>query len=83
MTEFNIPLPFSIFNSVMYIFCNEEPLWMNKCFSAGGLLEFKGSWKSTALSRSALKGNSSFVVNEIAVYGYSLAEDHASCWEHL
>ncbi|KAJ3700110.1 hypothetical protein LUZ61_003815 [Rhynchospora tenuis] len=41
----------SCVSSVMYIFCNEEPLWMNKCFSIGGSLEYKGSWKKTALSR--------------------------------
>ena len=38
------------FCSVMYILCNEEPLWMNLFLrSAGGLLEYKGSWKETAL----------------------------------
>ncbi|KAF0899240.1 hypothetical protein E2562_015901 [Oryza meyeriana var. granulata] len=38
-------------SSVMYILCNEEPLWMSKCLSVGGLLAYKGSWKKTALSR--------------------------------
>ncbi|XP_072972214.1 lysine-specific demethylase JMJ21 [Typha angustifolia] len=37
-------------SSVMYILCNEEPLWMNKCLSVGGLLEYRGSWKKTTLS---------------------------------
>jgi len=35
----------------MYILCNEEPLWMSKCLSIGGPLEYKGSWKKTTLSR--------------------------------
>jgi hypothetical protein len=35
----------------MYILCNEEPLWMIKCLSIGGPLEYKGSWKKTALCR--------------------------------
>uniref|UniRef100_A0A0E0KEJ4 JmjC domain-containing protein n=1 Tax=Oryza punctata TaxID=4537 RepID=A0A0E0KEJ4_ORYPU len=38
-------------SSVMYILCNEEPLWMSKCLSVGGLLAYRGSWKKTALSR--------------------------------
>ncbi|GJN41043.1 hypothetical protein PR202_gn00367 [Eleusine coracana subsp. coracana] len=29
-------------SSVMYILCNEEPLWMSKCLSIGGPLEYKG-----------------------------------------
>jgi hypothetical protein len=37
--------------SVMYILCNEEPLWMSKCLSIGGPLEYKGSWKKTTLCR--------------------------------
>ncbi|KAJ3673406.1 hypothetical protein LUZ60_006780 [Juncus effusus] len=41
-------------SSVMYIFCNEEPLWMNKCLSTGGPLEYKGSWKKTTLIRQNL-----------------------------
>ncbi|KAK9165748.1 hypothetical protein Scep_000939 [Stephania cephalantha] len=38
-------------SSVMYIFCNEEPLWMTLCLKnhCGGQLEYKGSWKRTAL----------------------------------
>lgn len=35
----------------MYILCNEEPLWMTKCLSIGGPLEYKGSWKKTTLCR--------------------------------
>ncbi|OEL37244.1 F-box protein [Dichanthelium oligosanthes] len=38
-------------SSVMYILCNEEPLWMSKCLSIGGPLEYRGSWKKTTLSR--------------------------------
>ncbi|KAM0904304.1 hypothetical protein ACQ4PT_018096 [Festuca glaucescens] len=38
-------------SSVMYILCNEEPLWMSKYLSVGGHLEYKGSWKKTTLSR--------------------------------
>ncbi|KAL6878419.1 hypothetical protein ACP4OV_012589 [Aristida adscensionis] len=41
-------------SSVMYILCNEEPLWMSKCLSVGGLLEYKGSWRKTALCRLGL-----------------------------
>ncbi|XP_020092912.1 F-box protein At1g78280 isoform X3 [Ananas comosus] len=37
--------------SVMYILCNEEPLWMSKCLSTGGLIEYKGSWRKTTLCR--------------------------------
>ncbi|CAJ1974081.1 unnamed protein product [Sphenostylis stenocarpa] len=37
-------------SSVMYILCNEEPLWMSLCLKgASGLLQYKGSWKKTAL----------------------------------
>ncbi|XP_043689976.1 F-box protein At1g78280-like [Telopea speciosissima] len=39
-------------SSVMYILCNEEPLWMAVCLkSARGQLEYKGSWKETTLHR--------------------------------
>ncbi|KAM1365809.1 hypothetical protein ACFX13_044784 [Malus domestica] len=37
-------------SSVMYILCNEEPLWMSLCLSkVNGPLQYKGSWKKTAL----------------------------------
>ncbi|XP_027364189.1 F-box protein At1g78280 isoform X2 [Abrus precatorius] len=37
-------------SSVMYILCNEEPLWMSLCLKgASGLLQYKDSWKKTAL----------------------------------
>ncbi|KAE9603865.1 putative transcription factor & chromatin remodeling &Metalloenzymes JmjC family [Lupinus albus] len=37
-------------SSVMYILCNEEPLWMSLCLKGvSGLLQYKGSWKKTAL----------------------------------
>ncbi|CAI8599082.1 unnamed protein product [Vicia faba] len=37
-------------SSVMYILSNEEPLWMTLCLQrASGFLEYKGSWKKTAL----------------------------------
>ncbi|KAL5705165.1 Lysine-specific demethylase jmj21 [Ranunculus cassubicifolius] len=37
-------------SSVMYILCNEEPLWMTLCLkSTKGQLEYKGSWKKTTL----------------------------------
>ncbi|OMP01257.1 hypothetical protein COLO4_12026 [Corchorus olitorius] len=37
-------------SSVMYIFCNEEPLWMSLCLKkVNGPLEYKGSWKKTTL----------------------------------
>ncbi|EHA8587360.1 putative F-box protein [Cocos nucifera] len=38
-------------SSVMYVLCNEEPLWMNQCLKVGGLLEYKGSWKKATLHR--------------------------------
>lgn len=41
----------SLAYSVMYILCNEEPLWMSKCLSTGGLIEYKGSWRKTTLCR--------------------------------
>ncbi|KAH7524352.1 hypothetical protein FEM48_Zijuj06G0110300 [Ziziphus jujuba var. spinosa] len=39
-------------SSVMYILCNEEPLWMTICLQKvklKGPLQYKGSWKKTAL----------------------------------
>ncbi|KAI4388722.1 hypothetical protein MLD38_001027 [Melastoma candidum] len=40
----------SCVSSVMYILCNEEPLWMSLCLKcANGLLQYKGSWKRTTL----------------------------------
>ncbi|XP_038717903.1 F-box protein At1g78280 isoform X2 [Tripterygium wilfordii] len=37
-------------SSAMYIFCNEEPLWMGLCLGrADGPLQYKGSWKKTAM----------------------------------
>ncbi|GAB2290674.1 hypothetical protein Dimus_024949 [Dionaea muscipula] len=37
-------------SSVMYIICNEEPLWMSLCLNnSDGLLQYKGSWKRTFL----------------------------------
>ncbi|KAL2893737.1 hypothetical protein RDABS01_009646 [Bienertia sinuspersici] len=39
-------------SSVMYIFCNEEPLWMSLCLkTANGVLEYKQSWKKTVLQK--------------------------------
>ncbi|KAF5193236.1 Bifunctional arginine demethylase and lysyl-hydroxylase jmjd6 [Thalictrum thalictroides] len=41
---------FSCVSSVMYILCNEEPLWMTQCLkSVSGPVEYKGSWKKTTL----------------------------------
>ncbi|XP_037496142.1 F-box protein At1g78280 isoform X2 [Jatropha curcas] len=40
----------SCVSSVMYIFCNEEPLWMSLCLNtANGPLQYGGSWKKTTL----------------------------------
>ncbi|CAI9116257.1 OLC1v1017354C1 [Oldenlandia corymbosa var. corymbosa] len=40
----------SCVSSVMYIFCNEEPLWMTLCLqNVNRQLEYKGSWKKTTL----------------------------------
>ncbi|EPS59334.1 hypothetical protein M569_15473, partial [Genlisea aurea] len=40
----------SCVSSVMYILCNEEPLWMSLCLGVVNRpLEYKGSWKRTAL----------------------------------
>ncbi|XVF64806.1 hypothetical protein PTKIN_Ptkin09bG0196300 [Pterospermum kingtungense] len=37
-------------SSVMYIFCNEEPLWMSLCLQkVNGPLQYKGSWKNSTL----------------------------------
>ncbi|KAJ1386189.1 JmjC domain [Sesbania bispinosa] len=39
-----------VYFGVMYILCNEEPLWASLCLKgASGLLQYKGSWKKTAL----------------------------------
>jgi hypothetical protein len=40
-------------DSVMYILSNEEPLWMTLCLKGGasGFLQYKGSWKKTALHK--------------------------------
>ncbi|XVE55528.1 hypothetical protein DITRI_Ditri03aG0166000 [Diplodiscus trichospermus] len=41
---------FACVSSVMYIFCNEEPLWMVLCLKkVNGPLQYKGSWKKTTL----------------------------------
>lgn len=43
---------FFFIRSVMYILCNEEPLWMSLCLKGTfGLLQYKGSWKKTALQQ--------------------------------
>ncbi|XP_073022149.1 lysine-specific demethylase JMJ21 [Primulina eburnea] len=40
----------SCVSSVMYILCSEEPLWMSLCLRiVNRQLEYKGSWKKTAL----------------------------------
>ncbi|KAL0322891.1 UNVERIFIED_CONTAM: F-box protein [Sesamum angustifolium] len=40
----------SCVSSVMYILCNEEPLWMSLCLGiVNRQLEYKGSWKKTTL----------------------------------
>ncbi|KAG2313571.1 hypothetical protein Bca52824_025128 [Brassica carinata] len=37
-------------SSVMYILCNEKPLWMSLCLRrAKGPFEYRGSWKNTTL----------------------------------
>ncbi|XP_075082440.1 lysine-specific demethylase JMJ21 isoform X1 [Nicotiana tabacum] len=42
----------SCVSSVMYILCNEEPLWMSICLDiANRQLQYKGSWKRTALDQ--------------------------------
>ncbi|RZC87778.1 hypothetical protein C5167_028230 [Papaver somniferum] len=42
----------SCVSSVLYILCNEEPLWMTLCLKeARGQLEYKDSWKKTTLRR--------------------------------
>ncbi|KAI4307418.1 hypothetical protein L6164_030610 [Bauhinia variegata] len=45
-------------SSVMYILCNEEPLWMSLCLKGvSGLLQYKGSWKKTILHSENLEDN--------------------------
>ncbi|XP_020593236.1 F-box protein At1g78280 [Phalaenopsis equestris] len=44
----------SCVSSVLYVLCNEEPLWMNLCLRDGGQFEYKGSWKRTTLYRQNL-----------------------------
>ncbi|XAR62141.1 hypothetical protein NMG60_11016777 [Bertholletia excelsa] len=42
----------SCVSSVMYILCNEEPLWMSLCLSnVNGQLQYQGSWKKTMLNQ--------------------------------
>ncbi|XP_039049937.1 F-box protein At1g78280-like isoform X2 [Hibiscus syriacus] len=37
-------------SSFMYIFCNEEPLWMSACLKKVSVqIQYKGSWKKTTL----------------------------------
>ncbi|XP_012447951.1 lysine-specific demethylase JMJ21 [Gossypium raimondii] len=37
-------------SSFMYIFCNEEPLWMSVCLKkVSGHIQYKGSWQKTTL----------------------------------
>ncbi|KAK3025936.1 hypothetical protein RJ639_040852 [Escallonia herrerae] len=41
--------------TVMYILCNEEPLWMHLCLkNLKHQLEYKGSWKKTTLHQYVL-----------------------------
>ncbi|CAN8233943.1 unnamed protein product [Cochlearia groenlandica] len=45
-------------SSVMYILCNEEPLWMSLCLRrAKGPLDYKGSWKNTTLHLEGVEEN--------------------------
>ncbi|XP_057974918.1 lysine-specific demethylase JMJ21 isoform X2 [Malania oleifera] len=45
----------SCVSSVMYILCNEEPLWMSLCVNnVKGQLQYKGSWKKTVLQQDHL-----------------------------
>lgn len=42
----------SCVSSVMYILCNEEPLWMSLCLNnITRQLQYKGSWKKTTLDQ--------------------------------
>eukprot|EP00249_Psilotum_nudum_P029798 c41182_g1_i1 orf=3-365(-) len=42
----------SCVSSVFYILCNEEPLWKKLCLQKQkGLIEYKGSWRQTALEK--------------------------------
>ncbi|BBN10747.1 histone arginine demethylase JMJD6 [Marchantia polymorpha subsp. ruderalis] len=42
-------------SSVFYIFCNEEPLWMQLCLEKHeGGLDYKGTWRQTALEKLGL-----------------------------
>ncbi|KAL8487909.1 hypothetical protein ACS0TY_024268 [Phlomoides rotata] len=48
----------SCVSSVMYILCNEEPLWMGLCLSIiNRQLEYRGSWKKTTLHQLDLLNN--------------------------
>lgn len=41
---------FCSIRSVVYVLCNEEPLWMSLCLHRiTGPLQYRGSWKKTAL----------------------------------
>ncbi|KAF3445888.1 hypothetical protein FNV43_RR11065 [Rhamnella rubrinervis] len=52
-------------SSVMYILCNEEPLWMSLCLHrVNGPLQYKGSWKKTTLHLYA--SHSKFVLFPVA-----------------
>uniref|UniRef100_A0A0D6R5E3 JmjC domain-containing protein n=1 Tax=Araucaria cunninghamii TaxID=56994 RepID=A0A0D6R5E3_ARACU len=42
-------------SSVLYIFCNEEPLWMKLCLeNFDGTLQYRGSWKETTIEKLCL-----------------------------
>lgn len=57
LASYCMPCLYNSFNfvvgySVMYILCNEEPLWMSLCLRiANHEIEYKGSWKKTALDQ--------------------------------
>lgn len=57
LSSYCLPCLYISFNlvvgcSVMYILCNEEPLWMSLCLGiVNRQLEYRGSWKKTALDQ--------------------------------
>ncbi|KAG9451442.1 hypothetical protein H6P81_011407 [Aristolochia fimbriata] len=62
----------SCVSSVMYVLCNEEPLWMSLCLkNAGGLLQYKSSWKETTLFKQQVSKYEEFCRKHLHFDGFN------------
>ncbi|RDX72118.1 F-box protein [Mucuna pruriens] len=67
-------------SSVMYILCNEEPLWMSLCLKgASGLVQYRGSWKKTVLHKYVSPHMQLLSLFNVNVFGTG----HFECSENL